>query len=915
MPTTTHFIDWSQPVLDAAAEHLLSFAPKNSLDLSRITCVVPTRNAARRLRETLARTAAQTNRAVLPGPVVQPHFFLNPPPDPDRPKIANLAEVFANWVHILRDTPSKAVQNLFPELPQPAQRRDQWLASTAQRLIKLRADLAENGHTIRTAAIIIGEQNEPERWQELATLETNYLDQLNKHNRTDPESSKILAVESPALPENTDTLVILATPDPVPLAIKAWEKIARAHDVHIAIHAPASLKDGFDPWGRPLANVWARRTLTIPNADSNLMIRKNPTDQARTVRRILENHSTSPSLFTLGTPSETTAEAAQKELQRIGIDTFNPAGVPITRTALASFTMQFAKFAKDHGCEDAADCLRHPDFLLFLQNNETDTQPPTAEDILRELSECTTTHLPDTFEALKKHAQKYPALNIACTELGKLLVPSTNSSPADHLRNVLATVYAYRKLDRETDEDTTFQAATHEIRELLEWLADPLCSKLLNTPASTFTILEKLLESRSLYQDREPDAIDVLGWLELHWDDAPNLVVTDMNDGTVPESFTADLFLPENARKQLGLHDNDSRFARDAYLLAAMVESRRENGSTVLMTGKFNAENDPIKPSRLLFLCPDSELPQRAGKLFTDIPDDTPPPTRSVCWNLDIPNRKPPTRISVTALKRYLECPFRFFLENVLGMQEVDTRKSEMDAMDYGTFAHAALEPLAQNPDILSPDEIQEIILAALDRVIEQRYSKTLSATLHIQRHTLEQRLRAMAKHESEIRADGWRTVLTEEKVTLDIGGIVISGKIDRVDQRGNEFRVLDYKTADSELIPAKQLFATVRDHTPDYALITDENGKQQAWGDLQLPVYILMLRQLFPEAESIKAGYFNLPKAVTNTGVRLWDTATQTEIQSAENCLRGIVADISAGRFWPPTEKVKYDPFEKIIF
>jgi ATP-dependent helicase/nuclease subunit B len=335
----------------------------------------------------------------------------------------------------------------------------------------------------------------------------------------------------------------------------------------------------------------------------------------------------------------------------------------------------------------------------------------------------------------------------------------------------------------------------------------------------------------------------------------------------------------------------------------------------VLMTGKFNADNDPIKPSRLLFLCPDSELPKRASKLFTDMPDDAPAPSRSVCWKLDTPNRRPPTRISVTALKRYLECPFRFFLENVMNMQEVDTRKSEMDAMDYGTFAHSALEPLMQNPDILSPEEIQQMVVDSLDRVIEQRYGKNLSAPLQIQRHTLEQRLRAMALHEAEIRTDGWRTVLAEEKVTLEINGVTISGKIDRIDRRGNEFRVLDYKTADSEQIPEKQLFTSARDHTPEYARITDEHGKERAWRDLQLPVYILMLRQLQPNAESVQAGYFNLPKAVSNTGIKIWNTVTQADIQSAENCLRGIVADITAGRFWPPTEKVKYDPFEKIIF
>ena len=50
-------------------------------------------------------------------------------------------------------------------------------------------------------------------------------------------------------------------------------------------------------------------------------------------------------------------------------------------------------------------------------------------------------------------------------------------------------------------------------------------------------------------------AIELRGWLELPWDDAPALVVTGMNEGMVPASGGSDLFLPDTLRRRLKLDD------------------------------------------------------------------------------------------------------------------------------------------------------------------------------------------------------------------------------------------------------------------------------------------------------------------------------------------------------------------------
>src|SRR5262249_54804417 len=76
------------------------------------------------------------------------------------------------------------------------------------------------------------------------------------------------------------------------------------------------------------------------------------------------------------------------------------------------------------------------------------------------------------------------------------------------------------------------------------------------------------------FDARPAGALDLLGWLELLWEDAPHLVVAGLNDGRVPETVAGDAFLPEALRRRLGLKTNEARFARDAYLLAALAAAR-----------------------------------------------------------------------------------------------------------------------------------------------------------------------------------------------------------------------------------------------------------------------------------------------------------------------------------------------------
>ena len=63
-----------------------------------------------------------------------------------------------------------------------------------------------------------------------------------------------------------------------------------------------------------------------------------------------------------------------------------------------------------------------------------------------------------------------------------------------------------------------------------------------------------------------------------------------------------------------------------------------------------------------------------------------------------------------------------------------------------------------------------------------------------------------------------------------------------------------------------------------------------------------------------MELGYFNLPKAVTETNVCIWNDFNESLLESARACAEGIIKDVKARRFWPPSAKVQYDDFEKLF-
>ncbi|MGH7944943.1 MAG: PD-(D/E)XK nuclease family protein, partial [Opitutaceae bacterium] len=562
----------------------------------------------------------------------------------------------------------------------------------------------------------------------------------------------------------------------------------------------------------------------------------------------------------------------------------------------------------------AVDALaRCPDFIAYLQS--VNGAGFSAARWLMSLDELRSQHLPADLDAARQfaaNAERPGELIRGLDTMDELRTSLSSQAFSTGAARAMQEIFGRRQLDRSRDGDVRLEEAASAWTALLRQCADVGKNFDALKLSDWWELALRLYGDQRSSAEKHGGALELQGWLELLWEDAPHLVVAGMNDGLVPEAVPEDAFLPGSLRQRLDLTTNATRFARDAYILQAIAASRRDGGRLDLLFGKTAGSGDPLRPSRLLLRCEEPELPERIGFLFRapEITEANPAWTRA--WRVTPRVAPPPERVAVTALKDYLSCPFRFYLTRVLRMKSVDPLKSELDALDFGILCHSALERIGSDPGLracIDGDVLRAEVLHQLDRDVQERYGQLLSLPLLIQIESARQRLAKLAELQAAERAAGWEIIHVERPFELELSGLIVRGKIDRIDRHAETgaVRVLDYKTSDKSNPPAGMHLRPTRpvELVPEWAQLVFD-GRPHAWRDLQLPLYARALAGEF--SGRVTCGYFNLPKASGETALALWEDYTIELHASAMRCAEGACAAIRRGEFWPPNEDIKAD-------
>ena len=194
------------------------------------------------------------------------------------------------------------------------------------------------------------------------------------------------------------------------------------------------------------------------------------------------------------------------------------------------------------------------------------------------------------------------------------------------------------------------------------------------------------------------------------------------------------------------------------------------------------------------------------------------------------PSRQPMPRVRVdrlprsyspTAYQALIDCPYLFYARSVLGLRELDEAEETLDKSDYGNALHRILKRFH---DAAPPVE-REAALALLGILSEAEFAPLpayIAADWRIQwANNQSAYIDAwLAAVQSGWEFQSGETTCEMALVVPALGEVILHGRIDRIDQRGEALQVIDYKTSATLSLKKKRDAPTENIQLPFYAYL-----------------------------------------------------------------------------------------------
>jgi ATP-dependent helicase/nuclease subunit B len=165
--------------------------------------------------------------------------------------------------------------------------------------------------------------------------------------------------------------------------------------------------------------------------------------------------------------------------------------------------------------------------------------------------------------------------------------------------------------------------------------------------------------------------------------------------------------------------------------------------------------------------------------------------------------------ISASSLEDYFTCPFRFFMQKILNLNE--KQKADIKVIDIGEILHLILqyfcERQKEDDKFYNDEELEKISTDIIEYVFNCEEFKTqISSASLVQIKSLKDEAYRLCKAiNKQFNLSEFKPELFEKKISDDTifhykgKSLKFVGKIDRVDFYKDYFRIIDYKTGKSE--------------------------------------------------------------------------------------------------------------------
>ncbi len=319
--------------------------------------------------------------------------------------------------------------------------------------------------------------------------------------------------------------------------------------------------------------------------------------------------------------------------------------------------------------------------------------------------------------------------------------------------------------------------------------------------------------------------LQVMGVLESRNLDFKNVFILSLNESVFPPPPNQGSYIPYSIRKTYGLPTPEHRGAIYAYLFYRAIQ-RSEN---IFLF--YNSEPDVLgqgEMSRYVQqLMYESKLKIEEKVLYNPIQPRSVEPIvihkdENVLQLLARLNEGTlrSRGLSPSALNTYLECKLKFYFQYIARIREPLKVEEEIDPRILGNFVHTVMERFYRSLietkkgkliDAGDFDEMDNRLDKLIDRAFVKEYhlEPTKPVTYEGQRVVVREVVKKFAKKIMEydrqyvpftieaVEQNGW---IYNLKISHAPGFVVLGGTIDRVDRKGNEVRIIDYKTGRDEL-------------------------------------------------------------------------------------------------------------------
>ncbi|MCW4469989.1 PD-(D/E)XK nuclease family protein [Flavobacterium sp. MFBS3-15] len=332
------------------------------------------------------------------------------------------------------------------------------------------------------------------------------------------------------------------------------------------------------------------------------------------------------------------------------------------------------------------------------------------------------------------------------------------------------------------------------------------------------SIYKQVIELAEVSFEGEPlSGLQIMGVLESRVLDFDNVIITSVNEGKFPTGKVQNSFIPYDVKRELGLptyKEKDAIYsyhfyhlllrAKNIYLLYNTESEGLDAGERSRFLTQLEIEKQPAH--NLESVIYNAYLPDKA---YTPM---TVPKTQKVMDRLkEIATDK---GFSPSALTGYIRNPIQFYYQRILRIRETEEVEESIALNTLGTIIHGALEELYKPylNKFLSVNDVDNMAALADDEVMVQFRKVYKEGEIRKGRNLLafevaKRNVHNFLKQEKNglINGDAVKVLALEHRYERWLNDdrlpypVLISGNIDRIEQRNGRLRIVDYKTGKVE--------------------------------------------------------------------------------------------------------------------